>query len=68
MQAHLPLPSEHVAALDAVVGHIIHHLLSLIDSHGGISCAHVDHAAGLAAVQLEEAVNWLRAVEGDVKM
>ena len=56
VQPHLPLPPEEVARLGAVVGHFVHNFFSLVDRHWSVRGANVDHAPGLAPVQLEEEV------------
>ena len=65
VEAHLPLPAEQVARLDAVVGHLVHDLLGLVDRHRRVGRADVDHAARLAAVKVREALDGLGAVEGE---
>ena len=65
VEPHLPLPAEQVARLDAVVGHLVHDLLGLVDRHRRVGGADVDHPAGLAAVEVDEALDGLGAVEGE---
>ena len=65
VQPHLPLPAEQVAGLDAVVGHLVHDLLDLVDRHRRVRSADVDHAVGLAAVEVRESLDRLGAVEGE---
>ena len=63
VQTHLPLPAEQVARLDAVVGHLVHDVLGLVDRHRGIGGTDVDHPASLAAVKMSETLDGLGAVE-----
>ena len=63
VQPHLPLPAEQVARLDPVVGHLIHHVLGLVDRDRRVGRADVDHPAGLSAVEVGEAFDRLGAVE-----
>ena len=61
MQAHLPLTTEQVARLNAIVGH---HVLGLFDRHRRIGGAHMRHPAGLTAMQMSEPLDRLGLVEG----